>query len=91
MFRQGQLAVHGLAILLGRNEAGISKLGKIFCTTLYRTSSEQTSSFWVAPFSCRHCHAGNNAINYLRFCYVTAKVSKHDERRACMLQPTWAE
>ena len=30
MFRQGQLAVHGLAILLGRNEAGISKGGKFF-------------------------------------------------------------
>ena len=30
MFRQGQLAVHGLAILLGRNEAGISNWGKIF-------------------------------------------------------------
>ena len=30
MFRQGQLAVHGLAILLGRNEAGISNRGKIF-------------------------------------------------------------
>ena len=35
MFRQGQLAVHGLAILLGRNEAGISNRGKFFCTTLY--------------------------------------------------------
>ena len=30
MFRQGQLAVHGLAILLGRNEAGISNRGKSF-------------------------------------------------------------
>ena len=30
MFRQGQLAVHGLAILLGRNEAGISNRGKFF-------------------------------------------------------------
>ena len=30
MFRQGQLAVHGLAILIGRNEAGISNRGKIF-------------------------------------------------------------
>ena len=30
MFRQGQLAVHGLAILLGRNEAGISNRGKLF-------------------------------------------------------------
>ena len=30
MFRQGQLAVHGLAILLGRNEAGISNRGKKF-------------------------------------------------------------
>ena len=30
MFRLGQLAVHGLAILLGRNEAGISNRGKIF-------------------------------------------------------------
>ena len=30
MFRQGQLAVHGLAILLGRNEAGISNRGNIF-------------------------------------------------------------
>ena len=30
MFRQGQLAVHGLAILLGRNEAGISNRGKTF-------------------------------------------------------------
>ena len=30
MFRQGQLAVHGLAILLGRNEAGISNKGKTF-------------------------------------------------------------
>ena len=30
MFRQGQLAVHGLAILLGRNEAGISNRGKNF-------------------------------------------------------------
>ena len=28
MFHQGQLAVHGLAILLGRNEAGISNRGK---------------------------------------------------------------
>ena len=28
MFRQGQLAVHGLASLLGRNEAGISNRGK---------------------------------------------------------------
>ena len=30
MFRQGQLAVHGLVILLGRNEAGISNMGKFF-------------------------------------------------------------
>ena len=30
MFRQGQLAVHGLAILHGRNEAGISNSGKVF-------------------------------------------------------------
>ena len=30
MFRQGQLAVHGLAILLGKNKAGISKRGKFF-------------------------------------------------------------
>ena len=30
MFCQGQLAVHGLAILLGRNEAGISNRGKNF-------------------------------------------------------------
>ena len=30
MFRQGQLAVHGLAILLGRNEAGISNREKFF-------------------------------------------------------------
>ena len=30
MFRQGQLAVHGLAILLGRNEAGISNRENIF-------------------------------------------------------------
>ena len=30
MFLQGQLAVHGLAILLGRNEAGISNWGKTF-------------------------------------------------------------
>ena len=30
MFRQGQLAVHGLAIFLGRNEAGISNRGKTF-------------------------------------------------------------
>ena len=29
MFRQGQLAVHGLAILLGRIEAGIFKQGEI--------------------------------------------------------------
>ena len=29
MFRQGQLAVLWLAILLGRNEAGISNRGKI--------------------------------------------------------------
>ena len=29
MLRQGQLAVHGLAILLGRNEAGINR-GKFF-------------------------------------------------------------
>ena len=35
MFRQGQLVVHGLAILLVRNEAGISGRGKFFCTTLY--------------------------------------------------------
>ena len=30
MFRQGQLAVHGLATLLGRNEAEISNRGKKF-------------------------------------------------------------
>ena len=30
MFHQGQLAVHGLAILLGRNEAGISIRGEKF-------------------------------------------------------------
>ena len=30
MFRQGRLAVHGLAILLGRNEAGISNREKNF-------------------------------------------------------------
>ena len=30
MFRKGQLAVHGLAILLVRNEAGISNRGKTF-------------------------------------------------------------
>ena len=30
MFRQGQLAVQRLAILLGRNEAGISNRGKLF-------------------------------------------------------------
>ena len=29
MFRQGQLAVHVLAILIGRNEAGISNRGEI--------------------------------------------------------------
>ena len=40
MFRQGQLAVHGLAILLGRNEAGISNRGKFFCTTLYRAEKK---------------------------------------------------
>ena len=36
MFRQDQLAVHGLAILLGRNEVGISNRGKFLCTTLYK-------------------------------------------------------
>ena len=30
MFRQGELAVHGLAISIGRNEAGISNRGKNF-------------------------------------------------------------
>ena len=30
MFREGQLAVHGLAILLGRNEAVISNRGNFF-------------------------------------------------------------
>ena len=30
MFRQGQLAVHGLAILFGRNEAGILNRGEMF-------------------------------------------------------------
>ena len=29
------MAVLGLAILLGRNEAGISNRGNFFCTTLY--------------------------------------------------------
>ena len=29
------MAVHGLAVLFGRNDAGISNRGKIFCTTLY--------------------------------------------------------
>ena len=41
MFRQGQLAVHGLAILLGRNEAGISNRGNIFLHHAVRDSSKQ--------------------------------------------------
>ena len=40
MFRQGQLAVHGLAILLGRNEAGISNRGKIFLPHCIFSSSQ---------------------------------------------------
>ena len=35
MFRQGKLAVHGLAILLGRNETGISNVENFFGITLY--------------------------------------------------------
>ena len=56
MFRQGQLAVHGLAILLGRNEAGISNRGKIF-TSMRSSASlhviwakseeeEEEGTFW---------------------------------------------
>ena len=59
MFRQGQLAVHGLAILRGRNEAAISNRGKFFCTTLY---------FRIMPsiYSCLCFHpltsAGHEAV-----------------------------
>ena len=58
MFREGQLAVHGLAILLGRNEAEISNRGKIFCTRLYsnlsggdsRSSAQVQSCFPIVVF-----------------------------------------
>ena len=42
MFRQGQLAVHGLAILLGRNEAGISNRGEIFLHHAVRICYDST-------------------------------------------------
>ena len=47
MFRQGQLAVHGLAILLGRNEAGISNRGKKFLHHAVQTrlASNRTDVF----------------------------------------------
>jgi len=41
MFRQGQLAVQGLAILLGRNEAGISNRGKLFL--------HHAVDIWISP------------------------------------------
>ena len=44
MFRQGQLAVHGLAILLGRNEAGISNRGKNFLHHAVRYNAPLLSS-----------------------------------------------
>ena len=40
MFRQGQLAVQGLGILLGRNKAGISNRGKIFLHHAVQRSSK---------------------------------------------------
>ena len=52
---QGQLAVHWLAILLGRNEAGISNRGKVFCTTLYGSRGSCTiSSPMVRVISAAH-------------------------------------
>ena len=65
MFRQGQLAVHGLAILLGRNEAGISNRGKTFlhhavygdCPTLSDGRMEHgmlcTPTWWLTKCSPR--------------------------------------
>ena len=45
MFRQGQLAVHRLAILLGRIEAGISNRGKKFLHhAVYRVQLHRDNS-----------------------------------------------
>ena len=51
----GQLAVHGLAILLGRNEAGISNRGK----------------FFFAPRCRSKCLVGLTVINFFlsHFCH----------------------
>ena len=55
MFRQGLLPVHWLAILLDRNEAGISNRGNLFCTTLY------LSIVRSLPFSVNYSHATRHA------------------------------
>ena len=52
MFRRGQLAVHGLAILLGRIEAGISNRGKNFLhhavvTTPVHPARNQFPKIWL--------------------------------------------
>ena len=57
MFCQGQLAVHGLAILLGRNEAGISNRGKIFL----HHAVHPCSTFWVASAAPRLATLSNNS------------------------------
>ena len=50
MFRQGQLAVHGLAILLGRIEAGISNRGKIFLHHAVLLRKGTANDFTSSPF-----------------------------------------
>ena len=56
MFRPGQLAVHGLAILLGRNEAGISNRGKIFLHHAVQRSAKRWAQGLVNFFSAVAYH-----------------------------------
>ena len=51
MFRQGQLAVHGLAILYGRNEAGISNRGKFFLHHAVCLVRNDGYKFLITPYN----------------------------------------
>ena len=65
MFRQGQLAVHGLAVLLGRNEAGISNRGEIFFAPRCIEDLAPTSWFTISQtysISKRELSTGKWAI-----------------------------
>ena len=60
MFCQGQLAVHGLAILLGRNEAGISNRGKNFLH-----HAVQKIQLATVTFSLHRSMSGRQLVEHL--------------------------